>query len=151
MTEWFLASVHLLALGIGLGAIWARGRALGSELDTAGLQRAFYADNFWGFAALLWLSTGIARAFGGFEKGTSYYLHNGLLLAKMTVLAVILIMELPPMIALVRWRRATRQGIQPDTGDALSYSKLSVIQAGLLVLMVFLATGMARGYGAGAW
>ena len=32
--RWLLAAVHLLALGVGLGAVWARGRALAGELDT---------------------------------------------------------------------------------------------------------------------
>ena len=81
--RWFLAALHLLALGIGLGAIWARSRALGGTLDAAGLKRVFYADNWWGIAALLWLVTGLLGAFGGLEKGTEYYLTNTLFLIKM--------------------------------------------------------------------
>ena len=42
--RWLLAAVHLLALGIGLGAVWARGRALGGAVDAMGLRRAFDAD-----------------------------------------------------------------------------------------------------------
>jgi hypothetical protein len=38
-----LAAVHLLALGIGLAAIWARGRALRGIIDNAALRRAFAA------------------------------------------------------------------------------------------------------------
>jgi len=81
--RWLLAAVHLLALGVGLGAVWARGRALKGELDAAGLRRAFYADTWWGVAAILWIGTGLARAFGGFEKGSFYYLHNHFFWAKM--------------------------------------------------------------------
>ena len=71
--RWLFAAVHLLALGIGLGAIWARARALQGALDTPGLRRAFYADTWWGIAAILWIATGLARAFGGMEKGAAYY------------------------------------------------------------------------------
>jgi len=32
--RWLLAAVHLLALGVALGAVWTRGRAVAAELDT---------------------------------------------------------------------------------------------------------------------
>ena len=35
--------LHLLALGIGLGAAWSRGRALRSLVDTRDLRRALAA------------------------------------------------------------------------------------------------------------
>jgi len=38
--RWLLAALHLLALGVGLGAVWARGRALQAQLDVPGLRRA---------------------------------------------------------------------------------------------------------------
>src|ERR1041385_7129951 len=67
--RWLLAAVHLLALGVGLGAVWARGRALQALLDVPALRRVFYADSWWGIAAVLWIDTGLVRAFGGYEKG----------------------------------------------------------------------------------
>src|SRR5207245_2288328 len=82
------------------------------ELDAAGLRRAFYADTWWGIAAVLWIGTGLARAFGGFEKGSVYYLHNHAFWAKLTLLAAILILDVGPMIGLIQWRRrgARREG-----------------------------------------
>jgi len=85
--RWLLAAVHLLALGVGLGAVWARGRALQAPLDVPALRRVFYADTWWGIAAVLWIGTGLVRAFGGYEKGAFYYLHNHLFWAKMGLLA----------------------------------------------------------------
>ncbi len=81
--RWLLAAFHLLALGVGLGAVWARGRGLQAPLDVSGLRRVFSADTWWGVAAFLWIGTGLVRAFGGFEKGSFYYLHNYLFWAKM--------------------------------------------------------------------
>ncbi len=144
--RWLLAAVHVLALGVGLGAVWARGRALAGELDAAGLRRAFYADTWWGVAAILWIGTGLARAFGGFEKGSFYYLHNHFFWAKMGLLAAILMLEVGPMIALIQWRRVAARGGVPDTRAASRFARISFIQAGLVVLMVLAATGMARGY-----
>ena len=146
MLRWLLAAVHVLALGVGLGAVWARGRALAGELDAAGLRRAFYADTWWGVAAILWIGTGLARAFGGFEKGSFYYLHNHFFWAKMGLLAAILMLEVGPMIALIQWRRVEARGGVPDTRAASRFARISFIQAGLVVLMVLAATGMARGY-----
>jgi len=146
-TRWLLAALHLLALGVGLGAVWARGRALRDARDASGLRRAFYADTWWGVAALLWIGTGLARAFGGFEKGSFYYLHNHFFWTKMGLLAAILILELRPMIALIQWRQLVARGEVPDTRAASTFARISFIQGTLLVLMVFAATAMARGYG----
>lgn len=76
LIRWIVAALHLLALGVGLGAVWARGRALRGELDAQGLLRVFYADTLWGIAAGIWIATGLARAFTGLEKGSAYYLHT---------------------------------------------------------------------------
>lgn len=147
LTRWLFAAGHLLALGIGLGAVWVRGRALRAELDGAGLRRVFYADSWWGVAAVLWIGTGLVRAFGGLEKGSAYYLHNHLFWAKMTLLGLILALEIGPMVALVRWRVQLARGELPDTRAAERFARISFLQAGLVVLMVLAATAMARGYG----
>ena len=145
--RWLLAAFHLLALGVGLGAVWARGRALQAPLDVSGLRRVFYADTWWGVAAFLWIGTGLVRAFGGFEKGSFYYLHNYLFWAKLGLLAAILVLEVDPMVALIRWRAAVARGAVPDTRAASRFARTSFVQAVLVVLMVLAATAMARGYG----
>jgi putative membrane protein len=147
--RWLFAAVHLLALGIGLGAIWSRARAFRGTLDVAGLKRVFYADAWWGIAAILWIGTGLIRAFGGLEKGSHYYIHNDIFQAKMTLLVSILLLEIAPMLALIRWRAQVARGADPDTHSARTYAIISTIQACLIVLMVLAATAMARGYGQG--
>ena len=146
--RWLFAAIHLLALGVGLGSVWARGRALRGPLDPAGLRRVFYADTWWGIAALLWIGTGLVRAFGGLEKGSAYYLHNHLFWTKMGLLLLILLLELGPMMALIRWRTQVGRAEQPDTRAAKRFAQISFVQAGLVVLMVLAATAMARGFGA---
>jgi putative membrane protein len=147
LIRWVLAASHLLALGIGLGAVWARGRALRNRLDGTGLRRVFYVDTWWGIAAMVWIGTGLARAFGGFEKGSAYYLHNHLFWAKMGLLVLILVLELRPMVTLIRWRVQLDRGQQPDTHAAARFAWISFLQAVLVVLMTLAATAMARGYG----
>jgi putative membrane protein len=149
--RWMLAAFHLLALGVGLGSVWARARALRAPLDSPGaFNRVFYADTLWGVAAIIWITTGVARAFGGFEKGTSYYMRNGFFLAKMAMLIAILCLEVWPMVTLIRWRLVLRRGERVRTDRASSMAWISVVEAVLVILMVFAATAMARGWGAGA-
>ncbi|MBA2458057.1 MAG: DUF2214 family protein [Gemmatimonadales bacterium] len=146
--RWLFAAAHLIALGIGLGAVWARARALQGPLDPPGLRRVFSADAWWGLAALLWIGTGLVRAFAGLEKGTGYYLHNHVFWTKMALLGLILVLEVSPMLAFIRWRTLVERGEPVDTRPARRFARISYSQAGLVILMVLAATAMARGYGA---
>ena len=149
--RWLFAALHLLALGIGLGAVWSRSRVLKSNLDNDGLRRVFLADAFWGIAAGLWIITGLVRAFAGLEKGSAYYLGNTMFLVKMGLLGLILILEVWPMITLIRWRITVRQGQLPDVKAAPTMARISQLEVVLVVLMVFAATAVARGIGADLW
>ena len=147
-----LAAVHLIALGLGLGAVLARGTALREALAPGALKRAFRADMTWGIAFALWLITGLWRLFGETEKSVGYYMTNHAFFAKMGFLLVILALEVWPMVTLIRWRRELGKGATPehivDAGAARRIATISHVQALLVVLMVFAAAAMARGYGA---
>lgn len=145
--RWLLATLHLLALGIGLGAIWVRGRALLRASEVPAFRSVFLADTGWGIAFLLWLITGLVRAFGGLEMGTDYYLHNHFFHAKMALLVVILVLEIRPMTTLIRWRIQLARGADPDRSVAPLLARISFLQAVLVVLMLMAATAMARGLG----
>ena len=147
LIRWIFAALHLLALGIGLGAVWARARALRSPLDRQGLRRVFYTDTLWGLAAVLWIATGLVRLFGGLEKGFSYYLYNEAFLIKMGLLLLILALEAWPMAAFIRWRMAVARGGEPDVRRARTFARISEVEAILVVGMVLAATAMARGIG----
>lgn len=147
MLRWLLASLHLLGLGVGLGAIWVRSRALQGVPDKECLQRTLRADAWWGIAALLWLGTGLPRLLIGTEKPTAYYLANHLFWLKMALFVLVVLLELGPMMDLTRWRSALRRGQTPDTSRAPRWARISRIQAGLVLLLLFVATAMARGYG----
>jgi putative membrane protein len=151
MLRLLLAALHLIALGIGLGAVWARAAALNRPLDRAGMVRAFRADTWWGIAAALWIATGLWRLLAGTEKATTYYLHNHVFFLKMAFLVIILLLEIGPMITLIRWRQIAGRGTSawnPNPAAARRIAHISYIEAALVVAMVFAAVAMARGYGA---
>ena len=146
LLRWIIATLHLLALPLGLGAVLARARALKKAHGAADLSRAFVADNLWALAAGLWIVTGLWRAFGGLEKGTEYYVNNRVFYVKMGLLALILLLEVLPMTTLVAWRIALRRGKPVDIRAALILARISHVQAAIVILMVFAATALARGF-----
>ena len=148
-----LAAIHLLALGLGLGAVLARGTALRESPSNAALRRAFRSDSVWGIAAALWLATGLWRLLSATDKPTAYYLRNPLFHAKMGLFAVILVLELWPMITLMRWRRSFSAGesaerLMMSSGSGRRIATISHIEALVVVVMVFVASALARGFGA---
>lgn len=143
--RWLVAGFHLLALVIGSGAICVRAWSLRTTLTEDRLRTVFRADSLWGLAALIWVGTGVWRAFGGLEKGTSYYLESTAFWVKMALLAAILILEVRPMITLVRWRIARKRGELFSLEDAALLSRISMVQVVLVGAMVFAATAVSRG------
>lgn len=141
-----VSALHVLALGIGLPSVFLRGRALKGP-DPPRLDRLFAADNVWGAAALLWVATGLLRAFGGLEKGSAFYLHSPLFWVKMGLFASILALEIWPMVTLIRWRVQRGRGQAPDTSRARALLLVNHLELALIVLMVFTASLMARGVG----
>ena len=151
-----LAILHLLALGIGLGAVHARARALG-EVATppypdAPLRRVFVADAWWGVAGGLWIVTGLWRALAGTEKAPGYYWSNHVFLAKMGFLVVLLLLEIGAAVTITRWRiaagRRTLAPLESLGGTARRLAQVSHVQTLLVLAMLVAAVTMARGYGA---
>jgi putative membrane protein len=148
LMRWILATIHLLGFGLALGSIWARARSLARvRREPAALERAFTADNWWGISALVLLSTGLARLFLGSEKAPAYYFASRVFWAKMVVVLLVFALEVRPMVRLLGWRLAERRGqpVTPTGTDGLA--RISYVQTALVLLLLALATGMARGFG----
>jgi putative membrane protein len=141
------SALHVLALALGLPAVYLRGRALRGRLDAEGLRRLFAADSVWGVAALLWLATGLLRAFGGLEKGTGFYTGSSLFWTKLGLFALVGALEVWPMMTLIRWRGLVKRGRAPDTAAAPALYRVTHAQMALVVVIVFVASFMARGFG----
>jgi putative membrane protein len=146
-----LAALHLVALGLGLYAVISRGTALREAPNASSIARAFRADSVWGIAALLWIGTGLWRLFAETEKPIGYYMVSDAFYAKMGMLALILALEIWPMLTLIRWRVAIGRGAPAESlverGAARRIAVISHIEALLVVGMVFAAATMARSAG----
>lgn len=147
LARWILAALHLAALPIGAAAVLLRARSLASRPDAAELKRLFAADGMWGLAFLLWLVTGFWRLLAGTEKPTSYYMVSHAFWLKMGLVAAVVLLEVLPMMTLMRWRTQTRRNESVDTSRGVALARISYLQFALLIALIFTATAMARGLG----
>lgn len=142
-----LSALHVLSLGIGLGAVVVRGRGLKRVAagDLGAVQGVLTADGLWGLAAGLWVATGLLRAFGSIEKSPDFYLHNGFFWVKMALFAVLLMLEVLPMTTLIGWRMAQKRGAAIDVRSAQRLVAINHAEIALVVIIPFAAAAMARG------
>jgi len=144
-----LSALHVLALALGLGAVFARGLRLRDLRREPGSsearRRLLLADNLWGLAALLWIVTGLGRAFGRLEKTPDFYLRNGFFWVKMALFALVLALEIRPMLTFLRWRSAARGGTTPPPADLRTLIALNDAEVAIVCVIPFAAALMARG------
>jgi putative membrane protein len=139
-----LSAIHVLALALGLGSVFVRGRALAGVLDETGWRRLLAADSAWGAAAGLWLVSGLGRVFFG-GKETSFYWRNGFFWVKMLLFAIVFVLELAPMMTFIRVRAARPSGQPLPRFPLAAYRRINSVQIALVVTIVFVAAFMARG------
>jgi putative membrane protein len=147
MASAIVSALHVLALAFGLPGVYLRGRALKGRLDRDGIRHVLAADTAWGIAAVLWIATGLLRAFAGLEKGSQFYLASSLFWTKMVLFVALVSLEIWPMVTFIRWRLRLRRGEVPDTSRARALYLVSHVEMALVVVIVFVASFMARGFG----
>ncbi len=143
--RWLIASLHLVALVLGAAGIFGRARLLRRVHDGTDLSALFLADNVWGAAAFLWLGTGVWRALGGLENGTAYYLNHPLFYAKVSLLAMVALLEIWPAMTLLKWRRDTSRARSAGHRRVERLARICDLQLGIFVVTIFVSTALARG------
>ena len=139
-----LSAIHVLTLALGLGAVFARGRALARPLDEQGWRRLLAADSAWGVAAALWIGSGLARVFFG-GRTPGFYWHNGFFWVKLGLFALVFVLELGPMATFIRVRSARRRGAALPPVSVALFRRINSIEIALVVTIAFAAAFMARG------
>jgi putative membrane protein len=147
MISAIVSAFHLLALAIGLPSVFERGRALTRIPDAEGFRRLLAADNLWDIAGLLWIVTGLLLVFGGLEKSTQFYLHSTLFWTKLGLFVSLLSLEAWPMLTFIQWRIKLGRVQAPDTSRARALRIINDVEVALVVVIVFVASFMARGFG----
>lgn len=147
MISLVLAAVHLLSLALGVALLVLRAKTLEQAKDEKDLDRVFVWDNLYGLLALFWIGSGLLRAFGGFEKGTDYYLSNHVFWTKLVFVLLLLVFETPILAARIRFRvkKARKQTI--DLAGVPRLVRLHWYELGSIFPIVIAATLMARGVG----
>jgi putative membrane protein len=147
MFSHIIAIIHLVALPLGVAALFRRAGALAIAQDNAQLKRVFFWDNLYAVVALVWLGSGLLRAFAGLDKGTAYYLHNHAFWTKMFLLVLLLGAEFVPMKALLGFRKQVAQGLPVSFAKRRALLMHHWIELWCIVGMVVMAVLMARGVG----
>jgi putative membrane protein len=142
-----LATIHLMSLALGLGALFQRARALSAAEREEDLPRVFLWDNLYALVAMVWLGSGLFRAFGGFEKGSDYYLSNHSFWGKMLLLAILLGHEGVAMVTFIRWRIRLKKKEPISLANKSRLIRIHWAEFWCVVGMIFFATLMARGVG----
>jgi len=133
-----LSAIHVLTLAIGLGAVFARGRALTQPLDDQGWKRLLAADNLWGVAAGLWIVSGFGRVFYG-GKEPSFYWHNGFFWVKLALFGLVVALEIVPMVTFIRVRMALGRRTRLPPFRVETLSRINSAEVVLVVAIVFVA------------
>ena len=144
-TGLIIASIHLVALGVGLGGLWSRARTLHEALRRSGepraLRRVYIGDAWWNLAVVLWLITGAWWVASGAVNLSSVYAVGTGFLVKMALFALVIALEVWPIAKLVRWRFSH---IEARAWELRRIEAISYLQCALVVGMVVAAASMAR-------
>jgi putative membrane protein len=145
-TGYVVGLIHLLTLALGMGSVTGRAIALRKVKSADDLAPVYAADNLYGIASLIWIATGLWRAFGGIEKGTDFYLSSTAFWIKMGLFGAVFALEILPMVTLIRWRIRAARGQPPELSKVPLLYSLTVAEIPLLVLIVAAAAALADGY-----
>ncbi|TLM74774.1 DUF2214 family protein [Microbulbifer harenosus] len=121
---------------------------LGQSFTLQNARKIRIADRILGISAVLLLVVGFLRVFF-FEKGASYYFHNGAFHAKLTLFVIAALLSIYPTIQFLRWGKSLSQGEVPEIGDRKRRWMRIIVHAELtaIVGMALCAALMAKGIG----
>lgn len=147
MLATLVAVIHLAMIPLGVALLILRASALAAAERPEQLKRVLLWDNLYAGAALLWVGSGLLRAFAGLEKGSAYYLANHAFWGKMLLLAVVLGAEAVPMVAFIRLRVRMATGQAPSLERKGLLLRMHWVELFAIVGMVVMAVLMSRGIG----
>ena len=148
LTDLVLAILHHLAIVSLIVLLAFEFAVLKPGLNMKDLGRVGRVDAAYGVTAGLVIVIGICRVIWG-AKGAGFSLSNPWFWAKMASFAAIGLLSIPPTLALLKWRKASRQNAAflPPESEIMRLRLFIHGEVALLALVVAFAAAMAR-YGA---
>jgi putative membrane protein len=148
LTDLILAILHHLAIVTLIVLLAFEFALLRPGLTPHTLRRLANVDAAYGAVAGLVIVIGVSRVIWG-AKGADFYLSNPWFWAKMASFLLIGLLSIPPTLALLRWRSATKLDVAflPPDSEIARLRRFVHAEVGLLALVVGFAAAMAR-YGA---
>ncbi|MEX6501560.1 DUF2214 family protein [Pseudomonas zhanjiangensis] len=148
MAEAIAAYLHYLSIFLLFALLSLEHQLFKLPLDLPRARSLMRIDIAYGLAAGLVLATGVARVLW-YGKGLDYYLDNGLFLAKFGLFILVGLLSALPTLVFLNWRNALKAGQLPQPSLRQGRLVIMVIRVELLLLLIipFLATLMARGFG----
>jgi len=148
LTDLILAILHHLAIVTLIVLLAFEFALLRPGITADNLRRVTNVDAAYGACAALVVMIGVSRVIWG-AKGADFYISNPWFWAKMASFLCIALLSIPPTLALVKWRKASRENsaFRPVDGEIARLRRFVHVEVGLLALVVGFAAAMAR-YGA---
>jgi len=145
LTDLILAVLHHLAIVCLIVLLAFEFALLRPGITSENLRRAAKADAAYGATATLVIVIGVCRVIWGI-KGADFYLSNPWFWAKMVSFAGVGLLSVPPTLALLKWRKASKldAGFLPPQNDVARLRLFVHAEVALLGLVVIFAAAMAR-------
>ena len=142
-----MSYLHILSIMVLAGALIAEHLILKPNMAKDQVKTLAAVDLIYGISAIAVLVTGLLRWFV-WGKGSEFYLSNPLFHVKITLFIIIGILSIWPTIRFLKWNKARKKGVEPDTGKKSVNKMLMFIRIELLLLVIIplLAVMVARGY-----
>jgi len=145
LTDLILAILHHLAIVCLIVLLALEFALLRPGITSENLRHLAKIDAAYGAAAMLVIVIGVCRVIWGI-KGAEFYLSNPWFWAKMASFAGVGLLSIPPTLALLKWRKASKQdvGFLPPQNDVARLRVFVHAEVALLGLVVIFAAAMAR-------
>jgi putative membrane protein len=142
------AFLHHIAAFTLFAAVVMQFVLLREDLTLGSARKIQVADMVLGISAGVLLVVGLTRVFH-FEKGATYYFHNGAFLAKLFLFILVSLLSIVPTREFLAWRKVVKQGQVPAVTSARMQRLRLILHLELVgvVLIILCAALMARGIG----
>jgi putative membrane protein len=148
ITDWLLSVSHFVLVFSLVAILAAQWGLLRAGMTASALRLAAALDRGYGASALLLVGVGFARVWYGVAEA-DFYLSNPVFWIKIGLFTIVALLSVPPTVQLIRWTRQASlcRGFVPRDEEISVIRRWLTAEAGIMLLIPFVAAAVARGYG----